>query len=157
MILLSQKFRKGFKTKSFLSPWITKGIQISEWKLKLYETFLKKWTYASEKIYKHCKNRFKNLRNISNKWDCKSQFLSYESGDKKHLEYNLKSNQQKGKSDLLFHKIETDTEIKNNLLIAKKFSSFFADTDPKLASEIHQLINQYLQYINVASSLLRKI
>ena len=49
-----------------------------------------------------------------------------------------------------------DIEIKGNSLIAEKFSSFLADIDPKLASEIHQLINQFLQYINVASFLLKK-
>ena len=77
------EIRKRIKTKSFLSPWITKGIQISKRKQELREKFSKKWTYASEKIYNHCKNLFEKLRNISNTLDCKSQFLKYESGVKR--------------------------------------------------------------------------
>ena len=44
------EIQKWIKTKSFLSPWITKDIQISKRKQKLYERILKKWTYTSEKI-----------------------------------------------------------------------------------------------------------
>lgn len=41
--------------------------------------------------------------------------------------------------------------------IAEKFSTFLADIDPKSASKNHQLIDQYLQYINNASSLLKNL
>ena len=79
------EIRKMIKTKSSLSPWITKGIQISKRKQELYEKFLKKWTYTSEKIYiTIVKISLKNSgTNISNKLDCKSQFLKYESGVKR--------------------------------------------------------------------------
>ena len=45
------------KTKTLISPWVTKRIQISsETNQKLYEKFLKKSTYDSEKTYKNYKN-----------------------------------------------------------------------------------------------------
>ena len=37
------------------------------------------------------------------------------------------------------------------------FNNIFADIDPKLASEILQLNNQHLQFINAALSLLKNI
>ena len=57
------EIQKRIKTKSFLSPWITKGIQMSKRKQELYEKkelFLKKWTYASEKIINIVKISLKN-------------------------------------------------------------------------------------------------
>ena len=50
-------------------------------------------------------------------------------------------------------------EIKDSLLIVESsfFNNVFADIDPKLASEILQLNNQYLQFINAALSLLKNI
>ena len=60
-----REIQKRIKIKSFLSPWITTGIQIPKRKQELYEKLLKKRTYASENIYKHCKNLFEKLRIIS--------------------------------------------------------------------------------------------
>ena len=57
------EIQKRIRTKSFLRPWITKGIQISKRKQELYEKkelFLKKWTYASEKIIIIAKISLKN-------------------------------------------------------------------------------------------------
>lgn len=70
-----------------------------------------------------------------------------------HVEYKLKSNQQKESQIPFPNKIKVDIEIKT---IAEKFSTFFTDIDPKSASKNHQLIDQYLQSISVASSLLKK-
>ena len=57
------------------------------------------------------------------------------------------------------NKITVDIEIIGSLLIAEFFffNDIFADIDPTLASEILQLNNQYLQFINAALSLLKNI
>ena len=72
----------------------------------------------------------KNPETSQISYTAKPVFEIWEWG-KMHLEYKLKSNQQKE-------------------------SQIFADIDPKSASKNHQLIDQYLQYINVASSLFKK-
>lgn len=56
------------------------------------------------------------------------------------------------------NKITVDIEIKDKLLIAESFffNNFFADIDLKLASEIFQWNNQYLQFSNAALSLLKR-
>ena len=57
------KVKIKIKSKSFLSPWITKGIlKSSKRKKKLYEKFLKNKTYSNEINYKTYKNVFKTIK-----------------------------------------------------------------------------------------------
>ena len=51
------------KTKSLLSPWITKGIlKSSKREHKLYDKFLKHKTYTNEVNYKNYKNLFETIK-----------------------------------------------------------------------------------------------
>ena len=91
------EIQKRIKTESFLSPWITEDIQISKRKQELYkkkELFLKKLTYASEKIINIVKILLKNWGTFQIGYIAKWIFEIWEWG-KTHLEYKLKSNQQK--------------------------------------------------------------
>ena len=117
------EIQKLIKTKSFPSPWITKGIQISKRKQKLDKRFLKKWTYASEKICKYCKNLFEKVRNIPNKLVYKSQLLKYESDIKRTCNI-IKEVIRKSKVRSPFpNKTMVDIEIKDNSLIAERYKS----------------------------------
>ena len=88
------EIQKRIKTESFQSPWITEDIQISKRVVQKERIVCKEMDLCLWKNYKHCKNLFGKLRNISNKLIAKWIFEIWELG-KTHLEYKLKSNQQK--------------------------------------------------------------
>ena len=54
------------KTKTFSSPWITRGIvKSSKLKQKLYEKFLKRKTPHNENVYKNYKRLFESIKHKS--------------------------------------------------------------------------------------------
>ena len=62
------KVKIKLKSKSLLSPWITKGlIKSSRTKHKLYDKFLKNKTYKNETTYKDYKNLFEKFKFKSSK------------------------------------------------------------------------------------------
>ena len=83
------------------------------------------------------------VKNTLDKLYCKSQLFKYESGIKGTWNI-IKDVIGKKKIRSFFpSKITVDIEIKDSLLIAENsfFNNFFADIDPKFASEILQLNN----------------
>ena len=65
-VIYDQAFPKTkikLKTKSLLSPWITKGLlKSSKTKHKLYDKYLKSKTYRNEIKYKSYKNLFESIK-----------------------------------------------------------------------------------------------
>ena len=74
------------KTKSLLSPWMTKGlIKSSKQKQKLYEKYLKRKTYTNETNYKTYKNLFEKIKNKLKKVHYSKLLHFYHSNAKKNM------------------------------------------------------------------------
>ena len=72
------------KTKSLLSPWITKGIlKSSKRKHKLYDKFLKYKTYTNEVNYKNYKNLFETIKFKAKKLYYSNLIVKYQNDIKK--------------------------------------------------------------------------
>ena len=86
-------FPKSKNTKSFHSPWITKGIaKSSNRNQKLYEKYLKRRTNETKTAYKLYKNLFESM-----KWKSKYPPLLIDKVIKKYLDYKFSSNQNQFK------------------------------------------------------------
>ena len=139
------------KTKTVLSPWISKGIQkSSKKKEKLSEKFLKKQPYHSEKNKKQIKvikTSWKKNKNYSKKLHYKNKLLKYEN--------NLKGTWSVIKEVIQKKKIIVDNkEITDTSVIVRKFNNFFVNIRANLASKIPQINKHHSQYINSYKSLL---
>ena len=78
------KIKINIKTKSLLSPWMTKGLlKSSKKKQKLYDKFLKNKTNKNHLNYKTYNNLFKQIKNKSKKNYYQNLLLKYKNNIKK--------------------------------------------------------------------------
>ena len=129
------------KTKSLLSPWITKGTKkSSKRKQKLYEKILKKKSPKNEKEYKDHKQLFQKIKKDSTKKYFQEK-LSFYKNDIKNTWKTLKD--VIGKTNInenrLPKKIALENkEITDQKTIANKFNEFYLNAWHNLASKILQ-------------------
>ena len=121
------KVKIKIKSKSFLSPWITKGlIKSSKKKQKLYNNFLKHKTYKNEKKYKTYKNLFETLKLKSKKNYYAKLINKYKNNIKKTWQV---IKEIIGKTKLISNNlprrlIVNETEISDQKDIAKHFNEY---------------------------------
>ena len=86
------------KRKSFLSPWITKGLlKSSKQKQKLYIKYLKNKTFTNEEKYKTYKNLFEKIKIRSKREYYSSLLKNCQDNAKKNMENNERNHWQKQK------------------------------------------------------------
>ena len=144
------KVKIKIKSKSFLSPWITKGlIKSSKKKQKLYNNFLKHKTYKNEKKYKTYKNLFETLKLKSKKNYYAKLINKYKNNIKKTWQV---IKEIIGKTKLISNNlprrlIVNETEISDQKDIAKHFNEYFINVGPNLASNIPDTGQDFKSYL----------
>ena len=140
------------KTKSLLSPWITKGTKkSSKRKQKLYEKILKKKSPKNEKEYKDHKQLFQKIKKESKKKYFQKK-LSFYKSNIKDIRKTLKD--VIGKAKINENRLLKKIALENNeITIAEKFNEFYVNVGLNLASNIPQNNNDYKSYLPNISTL----
>ena len=140
------------KTKSLLSPWITKGTKkSSKRKQKLYEKILKKKSPKNEKEYKDHKQLFQKIKKESKKKYFQKKLGFYKSNIK-DIRKTLKD--VIGKAKINENRLPIKIALENNeITIAEKFNEFYVNVGLNLASNIPQNNNDYKSYLPNISTL----
>ena len=147
------------KTKSLLSPWITKGIlKSSKRKHKLYDKFLKRKTYTNETNYKNYKNLFETIKFKAKKLYYSNLIIKYQNNIKKTWQVikEVIGKTQILSNNLLRRLIIGNEEIHNKKLIAENFNDFFATVGPKLAESIPKTTKGFDEYVKKVSNTMPK-
>ena len=145
------------KTKSLLSPWMTKGLlKSSKKKQKLYEKFLKRRTYSNEKIYKSYKKLFEAIKYRSKKLHYSNLIDKFAGNAKKTWDVikEVIGKTKLNKSDLPTKLIQEQVEILDKAVIADQFNKFFVNIGPKLASIIPESSKTFQSYLNKCNSVM---
>ena len=151
------KVKIKIKTKSFLSPWITKGIlKSSKRKKRLYEKFLKNKTYSNEINYKTYKNLFETIKFKSKKSYYANLINMYKNNIKKTWQVIKEiTGKIKFKMAALPRRIIINNqEIYDEKTIANNFNNFFTNIGPNLASKIQTTTNSFKRYLKTNNSIL---
>ena len=147
------------KTKTFLSPWMTKGIlKSSKKKQKLYEKFLKHRTVGNLEKYKNYKNLFEMIKRRSKKNYYNSLISQYKNSIKKTWDIIKEvTGKRKLKQSALPRKLFINgTETCDSKIIAENFNIFFTQIGPSLASNIPNTCKHFQLYLNKNDKILQK-
>ena len=144
------KVKIKLKTKSLLSPWITKGLKkSSKRKQKLYDKFLKNKSYKNELKYKSYKNLFETIKYKSKKNYYAKLLTKYKNNVKKTWQIMQEiTGKLKLKNDNLPRRIVIDKiETYDKKLISETFNEFFTSVGPKLAEYIPNVAGNFKSYL----------
>lgn len=134
-----------------MTPWITKGIKkSSKRKQRLYDNYLKKRTFESEKKYKDYKNLFERIKKNSKKNYYHGLFNKYVNNIKKTwqtMKEIIGRSKVYNKNSLPRKIFVNNLEIEDQNEIANNFNDFFVSIGPKLASKIPQASTNFLSYL----------
>ena len=145
------------KTKTLLSPWMTRGLlKSSKKKQKLYEKYLKSRTNKNDTNYKAYKHLFEQLKNRSKKNHYENLLIKYRSNIKKTWDVikevigKTKIKNNAPPRSLIINTIETYDQK----TIANNFNDFFVNVGLKLAANIPASKTNYKTYLDFNNSVL---
>ena len=145
------------KTKSLLSPWITKGLlKSSKTKSKLYNKYLKNKTYQNEMTYKNYKNLFESVKSRFKKQYYSKLIIKYKNNVKKTWEVIKKViGKTKSYNHSLLRKLNIDNEeIYNQKTIAESFNTFFINIGSNLANKIPPSNHHFSTYLHKVDNIM---
>jgi len=141
------------KTKSLLSPWMTRGLlKSSRKKQRLYENFLKHKTYKNEQKYKTYKNLFEKTKHQSKRIYYQNTLMKNNGNSKKTWD-TIKEIIGKNKNLTNKNKFPKEISLNGKLIshnseIATAFNEFFINIGSNLASKIPNSTKTFNSYLN---------